>query len=357
MKAGFKGTYVISLSQVELDGARNAAPQALRVGSTWSWSGEAIRVDGPNDVLRLDQAETEKTLRRRAARKVRRLVGAALDPAAFDAGDKVQVQTDDPLMDGGFVLTDGRNSFTATIVEVEGAAPLLMFLDELPPKGRDLWVVDVRNDQPRLAPNQPAAGGVICFTPGTRIATPYGATPVEQLREGDKVLTKDNGPQEIWWSGARRMTGARLYAMPHLRPIRIRAGAFGIQRPDDELLVSPEHRMLVKGSAARALFNTPEVLVAARDLVNGRTIMQDTQLREVTYIHLLLESHQVIWANNVETESFHPANATLAALDDHDRARLLEGLPDLRADLHSYGGYARRNLSKAETAILMHKAA
>ena len=43
------------------------------------------------------------------------------------------------------------------------------------------------------------------------------------------------------------MTGARLYAMPHLRPIRFRAGALGQGRPEDDLLVSPQHRMLVQG--------------------------------------------------------------------------------------------------------------
>jgi hypothetical protein len=189
------------------------------------------------------------------------------------------------------------------------------------------------------------------------IQTPSGARRVEDLREGDKVQTKDNGAEEVCWIGSRRMTGARLFAMPHLRPIRIGAGALGIERPDCELVVSPEHRMLVKGGAARALFNTPEVLVSARDLVNGSSIAVDRQLREVTYIHLLLPRHQILWANGVETESYHPANAALSTLGDGDRARLLAMLPELESDLNSYGAYARRNLSRSEAAILQHEAA
>ena len=152
------------------------------------------------------------------------------------------------------------------------------------------------------------------------------------------------------------MTGARLFAMPKLRPIRIRPGALGIERPDQELIVSPEHRMLVRGAAARALFNVPEVLVTARDLINGGSIRQEMQCRDVTYIHLLLDSHQVIWANKVESESFHPASASLPALTEEDRTRLLSGLPEAATDPMAYGEYARRILTKPEAAILMHGA-
>ena len=171
------------------------------------------------------------------------------------------------------------------------------------------------------------------------------------------MQTRDNGAQEVLWIGARRMSGARLFVMPKLRPVRIKAGALGIDRPEEELLVSPEHRMLVRGDTARALFNTSEVLVAARDLVNGSTIITDMAVREVTYVHLLLSNHQILWANGVETESFHPANAALSALDDSDRLRLLQLLPGLERDPLTYGGYARRNLSTPEAAILAHEAA
>jgi hypothetical protein len=77
----------------------------------------------------------------------------------------------------------------------------------------------------------------------------------------------------------------------------------------------------------------------------------------VTYIHLLLGAHQVLWANGVESESFHPASAAMSALDTQDRIRLNGILPQLEHDPHSYGAYARRNLSSSEAAILRHEAA
>lgn len=153
------------------------------------------------------------------------------------------------------------------------------------------------------------------------------------------------------------MSGARLFAMPKLRPIRIRAGAFGMDEPDEDLLVSPEHRMLVKGRIARELFNTPEVLVAARDLIDHERVSVDLSVREVTYVHMLLPQHEILFANGVQTESFHPANAALSTLDAQDRVRLANMIPTVEDNPQAYGSYVRRNLSASEAAILLHEAA
>jgi hypothetical protein len=357
MKTGFRGTFVISWSQTEIDGLLAAPVEMIDAGAVWYWHGEALRVDGPTELLRLGNANGESDLRRRAAHSVRRLVGAAVQ----NRSDLNEVAVDDPLLDKSFVVTNGVQSYTVTLIEVgDGARPLLMFVDEIPPRATDLWVV--HHSLGSIAcpadamPGQPGSG-VICFTRGTKIATPSGPLLVEDLREGDRVQTRDNGACEIQWIGARRISGARLFVVPKLRPVRICVGALGIERPEKELLVSPEHRMLLRGPQVQALFNTPEVLVAARDLINGRTIVIDSAVPDVTYIHLLLGAHQVLWANGVESESFHPASAAMSALDTQDRIRLNGILPQLEHDPHSYGAYARRNLSSSEAAILRHEAA
>ena len=352
MGAGIKGTFVISWSQTEIDGFEAARLVALTVGATWRWTGSALRVDGPIDVLVLDQPLGQAELRQRAARAVRRLVGAAVaDERLSDAsGDD-----DAPLRDRSFIVTNGMKTFAVTLIDVpEHPRPLLMFTDDMPPADTDLWVVK-RNLSQRPCQDRPL--GVICFTPDTRIATAKGHVPVQHLREGDLVQTKDNGLQEVQWLGAKRMTGARLYSSPDLRPIRIRAGAFGIDRPDQEFLVSPDHRLVISGSIARALFNTSEVLVAARDLVNWTTISRDITTPDVTYIHLLLPQHDIVFANGVETESFHPGSTDLGLMSQIDRARLCGVVPDLPSDPMAYGGFARRRLSRSEAALLAHRAA
>ena len=252
MGAGFLGTFVISWSQTEVDGLGAAPISAIQKGAVWSWRGDAVRVDGPTDLLRLERGESEMILRRKAARMVRKLVGAAMSGT-----NRIEdIDVEEPLQDSAFVVSDGQQSYTVTLINVDQGAPLLMFVDQMPPKGVDLWVVHHTLDAAVDDPLDPETARVICFTPGTLIQTPSGAVPIEQLREGDAVVTKDNGAQEIQWIGSRRMTGARLFALPKLRPIRIRPGALGHDWPRRELVVSPEHRVLVRGEVARALFNT-----------------------------------------------------------------------------------------------------
>lgn len=365
--SGASGTFVISWAQTELDGIRAAPLPSLIIGAQWRWWGEAVRVDGPAGLLVLHSAEGEAELHRRAARVVRRLVGAG-GAGAISSSSEIGAEgagpADDGLPEQGFVVTDGLAAWQVTVIAAQGsAARLLMFTGEMPPAGRELWVVDRRLDQTAAPSRGPRAeAGVICFTAGTLVDTPGGPRPVEEIRAGDRLWTRDDGAQQVIWTGSRRMTGARLYAMPGLRPIRIRRGAMGAgdwgeERPERDLIVSPRHRMLLRGPAALALFNTPEVLVAAGDLIDGARVHVDHGLREVTYVHLLLERHQIIRANGLETESFHPANAALDMIEPGQRRALAALLPGVESDAGSYGDYARRNLSAPEAAILRHEAA
>ena len=119
-------------------------------------------------------------------------------------------------------------------------------------------------------------------------------------------------------------------------------------------MVSPHHRLLYAGKGTQALFNTPEVLVTACDIVNNRSIQVDHTIPEVTYVHLMLSEHQVLWANDTPSESFHPAQTSLETLEAWDRERLVQLCPEIEDDLFSYGPFARKNLSQPEAAILLH---
>ena len=174
---------------------------------------------------------------------------------------------------------------------------------------------------------------VICFTPGTRILTPAGERPIETLRPGDMVITRDDGPQPIRWIGSRRGPGTGKNA-----PIRIDAGGpFHAQRP---LLVSPQHRVLVEGYRAQLIWGEEEVLVAAAHLVddlNVRIAPQDT----VTYIHMVFDRHQVVYAEGAAVESLHLGEAGLNALGEIGRADLFAACPEFSADATAFGPTAR----------------
>ncbi|OCX66112.1 hemolysin-type calcium-binding protein [Thioclava sp. SK-1] len=354
MQAGPQGIFVISWAQTETEGLAAAPLCDVEPGVLWRWYGDALRIDGPQDVLVLEGAQEDRARRAGAARMVGRLLGRAVAPQ-LNPGDSGTI-----LPDQSFTITDGLSAHVVTIVEMpEAQAWLVMFDGKMPEPGRDYWVVDCALDlRPEGA--RRAAPGVICFTPGTRIETPQGPRLVEHLRVGDMVSTRDDGAQPLQWIGSRRISGARLFAMPELRPVRIEAGWLAQGQPDGDLLVSPQHRVLIRGHAAQALFNTPEILVRACDLVGCRArvgqaaVRRVSGLRSLSYVHLMLERHQVLVANGIESESFHPASTALECVERDDRARLLNIRPELAGDLRAYGPYARRALTPAQAAILRH---
>ena len=345
MGTRFKGTFVIPWSQTELDGRANAPVDLVRVGACWSWTGRAVRVDGASAVLPLGPSQGQTELRKRAAAMVRRLLATGQAETGLPG-----LAPHDDVFSRAFLVTDGLDQWEIALIPAADGGLLAMALDRLPPPGTEMWIV--RHGLDRAATARPANAGTICFTPGTMILTADGPRDVASLREGDRIQTQDNGPAEILWRGARRISGARLRADPDLAPVRLRAGALDRDVPDAGLLVSPDHRIVLRGARARALWNADEVLVRARDLVNDRSILREPRHRSLDYIHLMLPRHEIVFANGVATESFHPASAALDRLEEADRARLYDRLPELALGAERFGPTARRCLGRADAALL-----
>lgn len=134
---------------------------------------------------------------------------------------------------------------------------------------------------------------VICFMPGTLIATPTGAVAVETLQHGDLVLTHDGLVKPVAWLG--RQTVSTIFAdKTRVLPIRVKAGALADAVPARDLLVSPDHALLVDG-----------VLIHAGALVNGSSIVRETAVPTVfTYYHVELDDHSLVLAENTPAETF-----------------------------------------------------
>lgn len=259
----------------------------------------------------------------------------------------------------GSIIQSGNTSSSGTVTRNAG--------------GGDYTVVvgNVTLDHVQLASNVSAAaltfsnGAVAaCYLSGTRIATPDGERPIEALAIGDLVLTAAGAARPIRWIGRRAYAGRFLAASPQAQPIRIQAGALGPGVPRRDLLVSPQHAMLIDG-----------LLVPAELLLNGRSITRDSFFTSVEYLHLELDSHDVLLAEGAPSESFvdcdsrlifhnaaeyaalypdaepvtwqfcaprvHPASEALAAI----RARLA---PGRRAPVGPGMGPLKGNLERAE---------
>lgn len=132
-----------------------------------------------------------------------------------------------------------------------------------------------------------------CFASGTKIQTPYGETPVENLRVGDLVTLHQGGSAEIIWSGSRTVDLRRHPTPEKAQPIRILAHAFGPHLPARDLRLSPDHALFLDGH-----------LIEAKTLVNGATIIRETDTSSVTYHHIELARHNVLLAEGIPAESF-----------------------------------------------------
>jgi hypothetical protein len=113
----------------------------------------------------------------------------------------------------------------------------------------------------------------------------------------------------------------------------------------------------VRDPLADLVFGTPEVLVAAKHLVNGRTV-QIVEGGMVTYVHLLFDQHEIILSNGLATESFLPGPQTLDAFENNIIEEIIGLFPELNPETgEGYGAAARQVLKKHEAQVLFGAAA
>ena len=186
---------------------------------------------------------------------------------------------------------------------------------------------------------------IVCFTRGTMIQTPSGEVAIEDLAEGDMVMTRDNGAQALRWIGSQTVKAKGKKA-----PVMIKAGALGNDR---DLRVSQLHRMLVTDWRAQLMFDEAEVLVAAKHLANGDTIyVEDNSDDTVEYFHMLFDSHEIVTANGTESESFHPGEQGMGWMAEETREEIFEIFPELRVEMGGFGPSARTTLKAYEARAL-----
>ena len=176
----------------------------------------------------------------------------------------------------------------------------------------------------------------VCFVRGTLINTITGERPIEELKQDDLVLTMDNGYQPIRWIGNRTLDSGELAKNPNLKPIRIRAGALGAGFPAIDLMVSPQHRIMLRSVVAQRMFDSYEILVAAKKLLilDGVEIVDDAS--SVDYFHLLFDDHQIVFANGSPAESLFNGTEALRSLSLEAREEIAAIFPDFFTEVTSF---------------------
>lgn len=155
---------------------------------------------------------------------------------------------------------------------------------------------------------------VVCFAKGTLIATAQGSKPIEALVVGDEIMTSKGKLRPIRWIGRRRVSEFEMRHAPKLLPVRIRAGTLGKQIPLRDLVVSRQHRVLLRSKIAERMFGSCEVLVPAIKLTGVPGIDVDHRVKSIEYFHILLDEHEILLAEGAPAESLFTGSQALNAL-------------------------------------------
>jgi hypothetical protein len=150
----------------------------------------------------------------------------------------------------------------------------------------------------------------VCFAAGTHIMAKHGEVAVEELAVGDLIRTLDHGFQPLRWVGTHT-----FQIRDDAGPIQIGAGALSPNVPHSDLIVSPQHRILVSSLIAERMFGMPQVLVPSKALLPLEGVHSSAAKgQSITYFHLLFDRHEIVFAEGALTESFFIGDQSLKLL-------------------------------------------
>ena len=271
-------------------------------------------------------------------------IGGAWQQTTTVGGTERQV-----IYDYMFSVTDGTTTWRVGVIDVDfnndddlndagedGA--YLIFPDGMPPADTDLTANGIVDNSTSLAHNT-LGGSVVCFATGTPINTADGPRLVETLAAGDMIETHYGAPAALRWIGQTTVA-----AKGDLAPIVITAGTLD---NDVDLIVSPQHAILLTDWRAEMLFGQDEVLVRAVDLLGHDGVYRKTGSL-VTYYHILFDAHQLVCSGGQWSESLYPGDMTLQSVNPAARQEIAALFPDLSA----YGPKAAPCIRAYEAALL-----
>ena len=171
---------------------------------------------------------------------------------------------------------------------------------------------------------------------GANLRTPCGPRRVEYLRQGDLVVTRDNGLQPVRMVWTRKVTAAEIAADPSLAPVTLKPRAIAPMMPQKDVAVGGGHRLLIPGWRFGDEDASENSLVAARDVEGLAGGDPDREPQEITYYNIVFDEPQVFHANGMPVESFTPSSDSTKNLPKDVIAIMRETFPDLGPKYKNY---------------------
>lgn len=228
-----------------------------------------------------------------------------------------------------FVFPDGTPSVVGAVVMVVDADPV----------GYDLV-----NKAP------------LCFVRGTRILTPGGYRPVESLAAGDLVTDRDGRAVPVLAVLSQHFT-LTAQSREGLVPVLVEPDALGAGVPERRLALSPQHRVVVRGTEVELWFGVEEALVPVQALIDGVSVHRAQGWSGVDYYHVLCADHVVLVAEGVQTESLLLGPQALVGLGIDAPGETENLFPGLLCDFPQAARVPCLPLLSRREGLLLHRAA
>ena len=212
---------------------------------------------------------------------------------------------------GGFIEAETGSSLRITFRDFDSAEGFLVAQDA---HGADIFAGAARDLREAIP----------CFTADSVISTAQGPCPIRDLRAGQRVMTRDSGLQELLWVGKRRFGWRALGLNPMLRPIRLSARDFTGAALARDLIVSPNHRIMLREQG-------DEWLAPAVSLM-GRAGVSRYVAPKVAYYQLLTARHELLLVDECWSESYRATRTGLLSLEPEAQSELLAFLPELNTE-------------------------
>ncbi len=183
----------------------------------------------------------------------------------------------------------------------------------------------------RIAPAMPIfEAGFNAFTHGALIQTVDGPVAVEDLEPGMYIETASGRHVPLRWIGSITIIpGAPHTADRPEKLFRVTADALGLARPATDVTFGPGARLLNRTPEVRAETGSEAALAPVNSFADGVSVVEITPMSPTKVYHLALDSHDVILANGVEVESFHPGSDAIYSLTSEMHELFLSLFPHI----------------------------
>ncbi len=172
----------------------------------------------------------------------------------------------------------------------------------------------------------------VCFCADTRVETPEGLRRIGELEVGDYVTIQSGEHRPFRWIARREITRRDFHRRPALRPVRICQGSLGDDLPTTDLVLSRQHRVLVSSKIVERVIGHPEALISANKLTTLPGVYVDQKIDAITYVHLMLDDHEILTTAGVGAESLYLGPEARASLTPDAIAEIELIFPELRRE-------------------------